>query len=87
LKISARITAVFPSSEPRKANLSLLPHIINLDIAKTSSGQVPLDPLEALPVGFLVESAKVIEVIEDQGVYVHIGLEDVSGFVHVFPFL
>jgi rRNA biogenesis protein RRP5 len=65
--------------------MSLLPHIIDLDVAKTSSGQIPLEPLEALPVGFIVESVKVIEVMEDQGVYVDIGLENITGFVHVHP--
>jgi hypothetical protein len=63
--------------------LSILPHIINLDVAKTTSGDVALNPLEALPVGFVVEAAKVIEVLKDQGVYVDIGLEDINGFVHV----
>jgi len=58
-----------------------LPHVIALDIAKTGSGQTPL---EALPVGYIVEAAKVTEVIENQGVYVDIGVEGVKGFVHVF---
>jgi rRNA biogenesis protein RRP5 len=60
--------------------LSLLPHIINLDVAKTASGQ---SPLEALPVGYIIEQAKVVEVVEDQGVYVDIGVDGVKGFVHV----
>jgi len=53
-----------------------------LDVAKTTSGQ---PPLEALPVGYIVEESKVVEVIEDQGVYVDIGVDGVRGFVHVFP--
>lgn len=61
----------------------MLPHVIALDTAKTGSGQ---SPLEALPVGYIVEAAKVIEVIENQGVYVDIGVDGVKGFVHVsFP--
>jgi len=84
LKITARVTAVFPSAEPRRAILSTLPHIASLDTAKTQSGQFPL---EALPIGFIVESAKVIQVIEKQGVYVDVGVEGVKGFVHVYPFL
>ena len=60
--------------------MSLLPHIFVLDIAKTASGQLPL---ETLPVGYVVEAAKVVEVIEDQGVYVDIGVDGVRGFVHV----
>ena len=40
--------------------------------------------MEALPVGYIVEAAKVTEVIENQGVYVDIGVEGVKGFVHVF---
>jgi len=57
-----------------------LPHVISLDIAKTGSGQTPL---EALPVGYIVEAAKVTEVNENQGVYVDVGVEGVKGFVHV----
>jgi len=60
--------------------VSILPHIVNLDIAKTSSGQ---NPLEALPVGFIVESVKVTEIVEDQGAYVDVGVGGVKGFVHV----
>jgi rRNA biogenesis protein RRP5 len=56
---------------------------LDLDVAKTASGQTPLD---ALPVGFIVEAAKVTEVLEDQGVYVDIGVDGVKGFVHVNPF-
>ena len=80
MQITARITAVFPSADPSRATLSLLPHIVALDIAKTASGQLPL---EALPIGYVVEAAKVVEVIEDQGVYVDIGVDGVRGFVHV----
>lgn len=61
--------------------MSVLPHILALDVAKTSSGQAPL---EALPVGYVVEAAKVVELIEHQGVYVDIGVDGVRGFVHVF---
>lgn len=56
---------------------------MDLDVAKTASGQTPLD---ALPVGFIVEAAKVTEVVEDQGIYVDIGVDGVKGFVHVHPF-
>jgi rRNA biogenesis protein RRP5 len=77
--VTARITAVLPSADPRKATLSVLPHLLRLDRAKTASGQ---SPLEALPVGFILETVKVIEVLEDQGVYVDIGLDGVRGFVH-----
>ena len=73
---------MFPSADPRRATLSILPHVINLDIAKTASGQVPLD---ALPIGFIIESAKVVKIIENQGVYVDIGVDGVQGFVHVNP--
>jgi rRNA biogenesis protein RRP5 len=84
LQITARITAVFPSADPRRAALSILPHVISLDVAKTASGQ---SPLEALPVGYICEDAKVVEVVEDQGVYVDIGIDGVKGFVHVYPSL
>jgi len=84
LKVTARITAVSPSADPQRATLSALPHIISLDVAKTASGQ---SPLEALPVGYVVEAAKVSEVIEDQGVYVDIGVDGVRGFVHVYTLL
>ena len=33
--------------------------------------------------GYIVEAAKVTEVIENQGVYVDVGVEGVKGFVHV----
>jgi rRNA biogenesis protein RRP5 len=79
-QITARITAVFPSADLRRATLSALPHIVNLDVAKTASGQ---PPLEALPIGFIIEAAKVVKIIENQGVYVDIGVDGVTGFVHV----
>jgi rRNA biogenesis protein RRP5 len=71
---------VFPTSDPRRATLSILPHVVNLDVAETASGQTAL---EALPVGFTVESVKVTEVIEDQGIYVDVGVDGVKGFAHV----
>jgi rRNA biogenesis protein RRP5 len=58
----------------------MFPHVLALDIPKTGSGQYPLD---ALPMGFIVEAAKVIQVVEQQGVYVDIGIDGVTGFVHV----
>ena len=79
-QITARITAVFASADPRKAMLSVLPHIVNLDTAKTASGQSPLD---ALPIGFVIEAAKIVKIVENQGVYVDIGVDGVQGFVHV----
>ena len=39
--------------------------------------------MEALPVGFTVEAVKVTEVIENQGIYVDVGIDGVRGFVHV----
>jgi rRNA biogenesis protein RRP5 len=60
--------------------LSILPHVIALENAKTKSGQTPL---EALPVGFIVEEAKVTQVVEGLGVYVDIGVDGVKGLVHV----
>lgn len=80
VQITARITAVFASADPRRATLSVLPHIVSLDTAKTASGQFPLD---ALPIGFVIEAAKIVKIIENQGVYVDIGVDGVSGFVHV----
>jgi len=67
-------------ADPPRASLSLLPHVVELDVAKTKSGQLPL---EALPIGFIVESAKVVQVLEDQGVYVDIGVDGIRGFVHI----
>ena len=65
----------------------MLPHILALETAKTGSEQYPLD---ALPMGFIVEAAKVTQVVANQGVYVDIGIDGVMGFVHVssfnFPF-
>ena len=81
-QITARITAVFPSGDPRRATLSILPHIVKLDVAKTASGQAPLD---ALPIGFIIEAAKITKIVENQGVYVDIGVDGVPGFVHVQP--
>jgi ribosomal protein S1 len=52
-----------------------------LNVAKTKSQQ---SPLEALPVGYIIEAAKVTEVVEDQGVYVDIGVDGVKGFAHVY---
>ena len=79
-QITARITAVFPSAEPRRATLSVLPHILNLEVAKTKTGQTPL---ETLPIGFILETAKITDVIPEQGVYVDVGVDGVKGFVHV----
>lgn len=63
--------------------LSLLPHIRHLDIARTASGQLPLD---ALPVGFVVETAKIVQVVQEQCVYIDTGVAGVKGFAHVCHF-
>ncbi|KAI5806996.1 rRNA biogenesis protein RRP5 [Geopyxis carbonaria] len=76
-KIKARITSTVPDSDPKKVTFSILPHILSLVSASET------DPLVALPIGTIIESAKIVGVESRVGLFMDIGVSNVPGFVHI----
>ncbi|OLL26878.1 rRNA biogenesis protein rrp5 [Neolecta irregularis DAH-3] len=75
-KISARIISTFPDAEPPKVAVSLLPQVSLLNSTEKH-------PLEALPIGLILEAVKVKRVEADLGLFCDVGLDDVLGFIHI----
>ncbi|BFZ59560.1 rRNA bioproteinsis protein rrp5 [Saitoella coloradoensis] len=81
--IRARVISTFPGSEPRKVALSLLHHVLELTTASIRQGKARQDPLEALPIGTIVEAAKVKKVEATQGLWLDMGVSGIQGFCHI----
>lgn len=82
-KIRARIIYALPTADPRKLGISLLDHVMSLTPQKTKrDGQLHI-PLDVLPLSTIVEEVTVKRVEPGVGLFVHIGLEDILGFVHI----
>ncbi|KAL2262687.1 hypothetical protein VTK26DRAFT_440 [Humicola hyalothermophila] len=82
-RIKARIICTFPTAKMPKLGISLLPHVLELK-PKTGSK----DGLETVPTQILAHSAiadkcTVRRVEPGIGLYVDVGVEGVSGFVHI----
>jgi rRNA biogenesis protein RRP5 len=68
------------TSEPRKFALSLLPHIVALDVPRLQDNQ-PVQ--EAFSIGSTLEAVKVVRVETERGLVVEIQ-DGILGYVHVY---
>jgi rRNA biogenesis protein RRP5 len=82
-KIRGRIICTFPTVDPRKLGISLLDHVMSLTSQKTLKDGRTRSPLDVLPLSTIVEEVIVKKVETSIGLFVDIGLKDVSGFVHI----
>ncbi|KAI5788698.1 hypothetical protein FPQ18DRAFT_245482, partial [Pyronema domesticum] len=76
-KIKARITTLYPNAETKKVGFSILPHVLSFTPAAESH------PLNALPIGTIIDQAKIIGSDTSLGLFVDTGVEGVPGFVHI----
>lgn len=81
-KVLGRVLFVDPEAEPRKVAVSLLPHLIDFATVSTSA-VARQDPLEAMPIGFVLDQVTVKSVQPNTGLFCDIGLPNVLGFVHI----
>lgn len=79
-QIKARILWDMIASEPRKFALSLLSHIIGLDIPRLNKQAIQ----EAFPIGSTLEAVKVVRVEPDRGLVLEVQ-DGIHGYVHVRP--
>ncbi|RYP80067.1 hypothetical protein DL769_002641 [Monosporascus sp. CRB-8-3] len=79
-KIKARVICNFPTAQEPKLGISLLEHVLSLQPMRTTSSQHPPD---ALSISTLVEQCTVTKVEPEIGLFVDIGVDGVSGFVHI----
>lgn len=82
-RLKARIICTFPTAKTPKLGISVLPHVLSMK-PKTATK----DGQEALPTQILAHSTTVDEctvqrVEPEIGLYVDVGVEGVSGFVHI----
>ncbi len=80
LKVKARIIYDSLSVTPRHFALSVLPHIIALSTPTAAKSETPLE--EAIPVGKVLQSVRVIRVIPEWGVVCRTD-DGLEAFVHV----
>lgn len=82
-RIRARIICTFPTAKKPKCGISLLPHVLSLKPKTTvKDGQETL-PTDVLAHSAIVDKCTVERVEHDIGLYVDVGVEGVSGFVHI----
>ncbi|KAK9455521.1 hypothetical protein V1511DRAFT_497972 [Dipodascopsis uninucleata] len=83
-KIKARVVSSLISDEKIKIKLSLLSHVMSLsDTSLSNSSILSSRPFDALPLGEVVQTAKVRSVEPSLGVFLETGIEGVLGFVHI----
>ncbi|KAH7361569.1 rRNA biogenesis protein RRP5 [Plectosphaerella cucumerina] len=82
-RVKARIICTFPAARTPKLGMSLLPHITRLSTKSSGRGATTKEPLSVLPIGAFVEKCTVRHVEPDIGLYVDIGVQGLSGFVHI----
>lgn len=73
--IKARVISTLPHLDDNQVALSVLPHVMGMTFGN-------LDAAQALPVGFIIENAKVLSVNSNLGVFLDIGVEKTIGFAH-----
>ncbi|KAK0722440.1 hypothetical protein B0T26DRAFT_749837 [Lasiosphaeria miniovina] len=82
-RLKARVICTFPAAKRPKLGISVLPHILSLKPKTgTKDGQQAL-PLQLLPYSALVEACTVRRVEPEIGLYVDVGVDGISGFVHI----
>ncbi|KUJ22204.1 nucleic acid-binding protein [Mollisia scopiformis] len=82
-KAKARIICTFPTSDPPKLGVSLLDHVVSLRSQLATKDGEKQHPLEILPLSTIIEEITVKKVESGVGLLVDVGLEGVSGFVHI----
>lgn len=79
-KIHARVLFTNPNSDPKKLNLSILPHILSLS---QPSEKPKGGPLAALPISTILDKAKIMKVNPKLGLFIDVGVPGVPGYVHI----
>lgn len=82
-RVKARIICNFPSAKSPKLGISLLPHITRLNVKTAGRGASVKAPLDILPIASYVEKCTVRLVEPGIGLYVDVGAQGLSGFVHI----
>lgn len=86
-RIKARVVATLPHIDNGyHLSLSILPHILGLKSAfapENSSSKPETDPLEALPIGHIIDNSKVVEVDLNRGVFADVHYNGLQGYAHI----
>lgn len=82
-RLKARVICNFPTAKHPKLGISVLKHVTSLKPKTASKDDQPVVPLQALPHSTIVEKCTVKQVEPEIGLYVDVGVEGVSGFVHI----
>lgn len=84
-KVKGRVICTFPTSDTKKIGISLLDHVISLTSKTVISKHENFDaqPLHILPLSRIIPEAKVVKVDPGFGLFLHLGLKGVRGFVHI----
>lgn len=88
-RLKARVISTLPHVEKGyHLSLSILPHILALQSPFTSGQNEEEnansdDPLEALPIGHIIENTKVVGVDLNRGVFADVHYNGLQGYVHI----
>lgn len=82
-RLKARVICNFPTAKNPKLGISVLKHVTSLTPKTASKDDQSVVPLQALPHSTIVEKCTVKQVEPEIGLYVDVGVEGVSGFVHI----
>lgn len=82
-KIKARVICTFPEARKPKIGISLLDHVKSLQPMNARIDREEKTPLAALPISSFVDNCVVKHVESDIGLFVDVGVEGATGFVHI----
>lgn len=78
-----RVIYTFPDSDPPKLGISLLNHVVTFSNRFSKGEMKRADPLEILPISSVIEEAKVLQVVPKVGLFLNVGVSDITGFAHI----
>ena len=82
-RVKARVICNFPTANKPKLGISLLPHVLSLKPKTTTKDGQEVLPTDVLAHSAIIQECRVERVEPGIGLYVNVGVEGVSGFVHI----
>ncbi|GAB1320357.1 rRNA bioproteinsis protein rrp5 [Madurella fahalii] len=82
-RLKARIICTFPTAKTPKLGISVLPHVLSMQPKTAAKDGQEILPTLILAHSAIVDKCTVQKVEPEIGLYVDVGVEGVTGFVHI----
>jgi rRNA biogenesis protein RRP5 len=82
-RVKTRVICTFPAANDPKVGVSVIPHILSMESKTVEKEGNLVRPTAILANSSLVEACVVRKVEPEVGLFVDVGVEGVSGFVHI----